>query len=281
MIRSDDPREDEFDYEDDPTAHMSKEELADLAAQAAEAQEEYEREYEDDPTSHMSQEELDQLAADAKLSQEEFERAIVQDALRNISTGAAKGYLAKYGDAVDGRITACLKEADALLGNGHHGAALVLAATAIELMIRFLLLRPLVQGAFLSDRWAAILATRVASGRTAQDREMLPSILREWGVDVTKVRAPFGAPVWEFLIAHLWPSRDNTVHRFDPVEQKVAIRAVECAKVFRSHIVAAVATRLGFTLDKTGRWCVIEQGKSPTRFEPGDPFTESVSKPKS
>lgn len=232
----------------------------------------------DIPPMELTDEEWAELAAQADLDQNEYERTLVRDALKNISTEAAKGYLAKYGDAVDARVTACLTEADRLLSNNHHGPALVLAATAIELMIRFLLLRPLVQGAFLSDRWAAILATRVATGRTAQDREMMPAILREWGVEVTEIRAPSGTSVWEFLMVHLWPSRDNFVHRFDPVENKVATRAVECAKVFRLTVVSAVAKRLGFTLDKTGRWSVIERGKSREEVETGDPFTDGPKK---
>lgn len=266
-----DESNDGFEINDDAGVHLSDEELAEIAAEVAENY---------DPIEGMTEEELAELAAEAEVSQEEYERALVQDALRNISTEAAKGYLAKYGDAVDARVTACLTEADTLLAHGHYGPALALAATAIELMVRFLLLRPLVQGAFLSDRWAGILATRIATGRTAQDREMLPAILREWGVDVVNVRAPSGVLVWAFLIGNLWPSRDHFVHRFAGVEEKVAIRAVECAKVFRSSIVSAVAKRLGFTLDKTGRWSVIESGKSREETPTDDPFTEGPKKPK-
>jgi hypothetical protein len=135
-----------------------------------------------DPTANMTQAELDDLAEEAQLSQEAYEADLVREALSSISKDAAKAYLSKYGDAVDARITARLEEAKQLLQANHPGPALALAVTVLEITIRFLLLRPLVQGAFLSDRWAAILAARVATGRTAEDRDMLPGILREWGV---------------------------------------------------------------------------------------------------
>jgi hypothetical protein len=47
----------------------------------------------------------------------------------------------------------------------------------------------LVQGAFLSDEWAGILTDRILTGRTAEDRKLVPVLLRQWGLDVTKVRS--------------------------------------------------------------------------------------------
>ncbi len=194
------PRDDDVD----PSDHMTQEEDLDALAEAEAqwTQEQSQEQYEDaiahgfdasnlegddddssyDPTANMTQAELDDLAEEAQLSQEAYEADLVREALSSISKDAAKAYLSKYGDAVDARITARLEEAKQLLQANHPGPALALAVTVLEITIRFLLLRPLVQGAFLSDRWAAILAARVATGRTAEDRDMLPGILREWGV---------------------------------------------------------------------------------------------------
>jgi hypothetical protein len=60
---------------------------------------------------------------------EQFER-FMEDTLRNISEAAAKEYLGECGDSVDARITAFLKEADALLDQAHAGAALSLESAA-------------------------------------------------------------------------------------------------------------------------------------------------------
>src|SRR5712691_13514115 len=110
-----------------------------------------------------------------------------EEDLKEQAKQAVKGYLGQNGDAIDQRVGASLAEASALLKGGYFGPALCSAAIAIELIIRFMLVRPLVQGAFLSDEWAEILTARVATGRTADDRDMVPAVVRQWGLDVTKV----------------------------------------------------------------------------------------------
>ncbi len=232
-----------------------------------------------DPTEHMSAEELAELAREAQLNQEEYEAGLVRDAIRSISTGAAKAYLTSNGDAIDARINALLAEAKQL-AEGHPGPSLVLAATALEITIRFLLLRPLVQGAFLSDRWAAILAARVATGRTAEDRKMLPAVLREWGVDLMKVKSSGGVPVWPFIVGRLWDLRDRFVHQADPVASDMAVQAIACAETFRKDVVGPVAKRLGFTLDVTKRWAATQKGKVVEESAVLNPFSEPAKEKK-
>ena len=148
-----------------------------------------------DPIDHMSRSELAELEAQARYEQEQYEEDLIRAALQNIQTDTVKTYLGSNGDAIDKRINALLSEAKQLLESGHPGPALVLAGTALEITTRFMLLRPLVQGAFLSDRWAAILAEDFAKGRGADDRKVLPAILQERGIDVAKVKTPAGLPV--------------------------------------------------------------------------------------
>ena len=112
----------------------------------------------------------------------------IEDSIRNISRDNARAYLGIYGDAIDARVTRCMEQAESVRRLGYDAPAVVAAATALELMIRFMLLRPLVQGAFLSDEWAAVLAGRIATGRTAEDRELLPAILRQWSIDLSAIR---------------------------------------------------------------------------------------------
>jgi hypothetical protein len=185
--------------------------------------------------------------------QKEFE-----EGLKAQSRDAVKAYLGRYGDAIDQRVKGSLAEASALLKGEHWGPALCAAAIAIELMIRFMLVRPLVQGAFLNDEWAEILTARVATGRPGDDREMVPAVLRQWGLDVTKVRgATSSVPVWEFTVDRLFPSRHNYVHRYDPVSRDVASLGLESAEAFRYDIVGTVARQIGFTIEATGKWCQI------------------------
>ena len=209
--------------------------------------------------------------------EQEYLEEFLQESLRGISEDNAKSYLGKYGDAVDVRVLGCLYEAEELVGLGYTGPALCLAATAIELMIRFLLLRPLVQGAFLSDEWAAILVRRVTSGRSSEDRKLLPAVLRQWGIDITTVRTDSGIALWEYVVAQLWPARNKVVHSADRPERETVGAAIECARHFRKEIVGSLASKLGFTLETTGKWSEIRSvtayGSGVEVFDPEDPFT--------
>jgi hypothetical protein len=155
----------------------------------------------------------------------------------------------------------------------------------MELMIRFMLVRPLIQGAFLSDEWADILTARIATGQTARDRELVPGVLRQWGLDVTKIRTEVSKVlVWEFTEAKLFPNRHNYVHRYEAVPEEIAVTGLECAGTFRHKIVYEVAKQIGFSLDITGKWCKIEYPKvvnelsgsvittPPDEYEPANPF---------
>lgn len=225
---------------------------------------------------------------DYRYEQEEAMEAFLEASLKDISHESATSYLGTYGDAVDARVLACLREAEDLLNAEHPGPALCLAATALELMIRFMVLRPLVQGAFLSDEWAAILARRVAGARSAEDRALLPAVLRQWGIEITTIRMPSEIGVWDFFLAQVWPARNYFVHRGDRPSREVAVGALECARCFRRDIVGAIASRLDFTLETTGKWCQI-RGKEATPgggtrswsrdFTPRDPFTEGGDGP--
>ncbi|MFZ5862069.1 MAG: hypothetical protein ACOYXR_04385 [Nitrospirota bacterium] len=199
--------------------------------------------------------------------------AYLDDALKSISEDNTRAYLGVYGDAIEERVQDCLKQAEELLSTGYNGPALALAATAVELMIRFMLLRPLIEGAFLSEEWAEILATRVATGRSAEDRELLPAVLQRWRIDIATIRTPGGFPLWEFVLKELWPKRHNFVHKGERPSREIAATAIECARCFKETVIGAIAMKLGFTRARTGKWCEIDsEDGSMRRFGPQSPF---------
>lgn len=77
---------------------MSPEELADIDPGDIEPYDAY------DPTEDMSREELADLAHQAEDAQREYEADLVRDALRHMSKEPARAFLGKYGDAIDARI---------------------------------------------------------------------------------------------------------------------------------------------------------------------------------
>ena len=204
--------------------------------------------------------------------------AFVEEQLRQLSEGPVIYYLARYGDAIEERVQGCRKEAGELAAAGFHGAALVRLASAIEITIRFFLARPLVQGAFLSDEWATLLSTKMLNGRTAEDRELLPAILRNWNLDITKVTLTDGSQMWERILTRVWPRRNGYVHAGETVSEADTRFARECLDAMLDRVVSPIAMRLGFTREETGKWSVIlsridRSINPPTKHETASPFT--------
>jgi hypothetical protein len=197
--------------------------------------------------------------------QEEAMQRFLDEELRRISEEPVFAYLAVNGDAIEDRVRRCLDEAKRLIDAGYGGAALVRAAAGIEVTIRFFLARPLVQGAFLSDDWAQLLSQKVLNGRTAEDRELLPSILRNWGIEITGIKLSSGAQMWEQIVTTVWPHRNDYVHKADDGSPGDAQLAIECLGALLAQVVDPLAQRLGFTRQQTGCWSVVAV-KNPPEF---------------
>jgi hypothetical protein len=210
-----------------------------------------------------------------ELAQAEF----IQETLKNISEDGVRNYLGTYGDAVDARIEHCMKEARMLLTGGFFQSSVVSAVTAIELTIRFLLLRPLMQAAFLSEEWASLLTQRIASGRGSGDREILPQILNFHDIDLNEIKLPNGKTLWPTITDVVYSTRNKIVHRAEPVSQDDAILAIQCADVLRSEVVMPYAKKLGFTLETTNCWQRTKKLMSGAYYNARDPFTDKSTLP--
>ncbi len=211
--------------------------------------------------------------------QAEYEAKLIEEGIREQSQDQVRWYLGTYGDAVDARVQRCLTEARKLAAADHGGPALVLAATAAELLIRFLILRPLVQGAFLSEEWASVLTRRVVGGRSAEDRELLPAVARAQGLNLDAVTLADGSPMWSVVASELWPKRNAVVHAGVVVTAAEALRAIEVAEVVRSTLVGEVARRFRMTWPDTSWHEVRRRGPAAgwstgETFNPEDPFVQ-------
>jgi hypothetical protein len=189
----------------------------------------------------------------------------LEEELRRISEEPVFFYLAMYGDAIEERVKRCLSQAQDLIDSGYPGAALTRAASGIEVTIRFFLARPLVQGAFLSDEWSSLLSHKLLRGRTAEDRELLPAILRNWKMDITSVKLSGGSQAWEQIVKKVWPRRNDYVHKADDTSNEDALLAIECLTILLVQVVDPIATKLGFTREQTGCWSIVNV-KNPPEF---------------
>lgn len=197
----------------------------------------------------------------------------VEETIHEQAQGSARSYLGTYGDAISARIDACLASARASAANGEYGPAVTSACTAIELTINYLLLRPLVQGAFLSDVWAGILTDAVMNSRAGY-QQLLPAVTKGWDLDLDAVHLSSGAVAWGAFTGQIWPLRRKVVHLGAPANEAEARRAIECAEVLLGGLVEPVAKRLGLAWPDEpwhGRPGDIF-GVAGHRFEPADPF---------
>lgn len=206
---------------------------------------------------------------------DQYESELIDSAMREASEDSIRRYLCTYGDAVEERVSGLIDQAKTLTMQGFCGPGLSLAVTASELIIRFLLLRPLVQGAFLDDQWAEILTARVVRGRSADHRELLPSVLRGWGIDVTSIRLNGGAMLWQTLRGVVWKKRNAFIHVGEPVHETDAKIAIGCSEALL-QVAHQVGNKLGCGPAATGRWSevrkVSERSSWSTSFEPHSPF---------
>lgn len=212
--------------------------------------------------------------------QEAAMEAFIEEEMKRIAEEPVFNYLAVFGDAIEARVNLCITQAQNLSDSGHYGAALTRAASGIEVTIRFFLARPLVQGAFLSDDWAELLSQKLLVGRTAEDRELLPAILRNWKIDITAFKLSDGSQVWEKIVTRVWPRRNNYVHKADDASVEDAALAIVCLRTLLTEVVYPLATKLGFTREQTGCWSVIAKKNPPeypnlnppTSYTKRDPF---------
>lgn len=190
---------------------------------------------------------------------DEYECDLIENALKELSYENVQFFLGTYGDAIEKRISVLLNDSERLLNYNFHGPSLVLSATSIEIIIRFFLIRPLVQGAFLSDEWADLLSARIIKGKPFKDTELLPLILNNWDVDIYSYKLSNEKLLWETIKSKVFMKRNLFVHQGEFVNYDESNIALECA-VTLLNIVKEISKKFGFTLNTTGKWSEIKNG---------------------
>jgi hypothetical protein len=196
----------------------------------------------------------------------------VAETLKNISQEGVRTYLGVHGDAVDFRVKDCIEQARNLNAYGFHRQAILSAAIAIELIVRFLLVRPLIQAAFLDEDWAYLLTKKITSGPSIHDRNLLPEILRYHDIKISDVKLSAGPELWQTVIKTVYPKRDRIVHEGESATLEEAKIAVECASLLREKVVLPLAKKVGFTLETTGCWHKTKTDKSSSQYAERNPF---------
>lgn len=177
---------------------------------------------------------------------------------------AVTDYLGQNGDAIDGRVLKLIALADVLSKSNYSGPSIVASVIALEVMIHYFCVRPIVVGAILSDLIAAEVSKRIVGSRTSDQRQILSAVLRPWGIELSQLLLPDRQPLWDRIQSVVIKKRDGFVHRGDEVTRGEAELALQCVTSFREQVVLGLAKRLGFTLEKTTCWSkVVDEPRPP------------------
>jgi len=204
-----------------------------------------------------------------EVAEEEFWEHVPQD----LHEGAVRDYLGTYGDAIESRVAGLSNTAAALVAFKHFGPSIATSVTALELMIQYFCVRPIVGGALLSELLADEVSQHILGSRGYDQRKLLAAILKPWGVDLPSIVLSNGQPLWDTFQNVVMKKRNGFVHRGDDVLEDDAALGLECVSAFKEHVVNALATRLGFSLDRTGCWAKVKGPREGEIFYgAGNPF---------
>lgn len=188
-----------------------------------------------------------------EMAWEEYREKMIEDTLKQISQDGISCYLFYYGDAIEARIKECLEAAEESHKKNHYGSSVVSSCSAVEVTIRYFILSPLLQGMFLYDEWVETLTRRILSGRAAEDRELLPSILKFYQLDINSVKLTTGEPLWQVLHEKIWKARNRYVHRGDPVSKEVSSQSIKAATLL-TELAKQVLLKATGRSKHNGKW---------------------------
>jgi hypothetical protein len=203
---------------------------------------------------------------------------IIERGIREIRDDRIASYLGTYGDAVQKRIDKCLAEGQRLLTAGFPSQALISAVTATELILRYFILKPILEGAFMSDEWSRILSRRILTDRAGRDREILPSTLQVWEIDLGSVRLPTGERLWDKFISKVIPLRNNVVHKAASASEEQGREALACPTILLERVISPLSDRFGFSWSQTRSWNAVQHdiggARHSTHYDPLSPFDD-------
>jgi hypothetical protein len=207
-------------------------------------------------------------------AEDEFWSRVPQD----LHEGAVRDYLGFYGDAIEARVSGLRAAAQTLLEERFYGPSIVLSVIALEVMVQYFCVRPIISGALSSELVADEVAEHLFEARAYDHRKLLVALLKPWGVALTSVLLSSGKPLWDAFQSVVMKKRNAFVHRGDEVSAEEASLALDCCSAFKTGVVLKMADRLGFTIQKTGCWARVEHGPQGSSlgggayYSVGDPF---------
>jgi len=154
-------------------------------------------------------------------------------------------YLAMNGAAVWARVEMAIDDARVNVDQ-HAGGSLVASVTAAELMVRYLLFRPMYASLVFNTKLAMKLVREGPRSPARADRKLLPDVCRAWGFDLDSAVLANGVAIWDALEA-LVEVRNQYVHRAEPVKPEHARGGIDCVDGLLDQVVKPLVRQAGLT----------------------------------
>jgi len=147
-----------------------------------------------------------------------------------------------------------LNESEKLLNNQHFSASVIYSFTAIENILRDLILRPLVWGTFIDEEVAGLITDSVLNNRIDQMSKFIFHFIKECtGLDLRKItRSNQSIPLWQ-EINELRLLRNHIIHKGIKCDEDSAVRALETAKHLYNDIFLIVLSTADLKIDLKNR----------------------------
>jgi hypothetical protein len=210
---------------------------------------------------------------------EDYQQQIYDDAVRQFTEERLRSYYIANPNLAEPALDA-LKYAQSLL-TAYPMAALVFAATAMELAIKVVILRPIVAGLVHTEGLAEFI-TDLTTQHTGMDRfrSLLAEIFARFGgVDLKTYKRPHSTMTFWQEMAEVQNARNGVIHRGEKAKKTAASLAVAVAATLLKRIFPSVLKHLDLHVHDPGVVC---NQKHTTRFSvtftiPGPPMKTAVA----
>lgn len=194
-----------------------------------------------------------EAAYEAFIEELQDDPAFREEFLDKITVENTFNYLCKYGDEVYRRTEGLISEALELVKIEYYNQALISAIAALEITIKFLILRPILLGGLVDNQFVEILTKRITRASSGEDRKILEKALNIWGLKIDVIKLSNGKGLLDAL-KEFFDKRHNIVHKGDKVTDNDARIAIELYEKIKHEIVFPIAAKLKIRIKETGEW---------------------------
>lgn len=112
----------------------------------------------------------------------------------------------------------------------------------------------------MSKDWTRVLVRRILTHRAASDREILPSVLRVWEIDLGSICLPSANRLWHKFTSEVVPLRNNIVHKGATATEEQGGESLACPTILLDSVICPLSDRFGFSWSKTRCWKEVQNG---------------------